>query len=107
VCRKNRTKTPVGAAAKHFIVKNKTGGVTARSASETSLPCDTVFEGSKVASYRLYCLDGVGKVVSAQWLDADNDDSAIEAAHKLREGRSCELWQGQKLVARLGEAEGE
>jgi len=60
-----------------------------------------------VASYRLYCLNGVGKVVSAQWLDADNDDAAIEAAEKSFEQHPCELWQGQRLVARLGEPKAE
>jgi hypothetical protein len=60
-----------------------------------------------VASYRLYCLDGVGKVVSAQWLDVDDDDAAIEAAERQREGRSCELWHGQRLITRLGQLEEE
>lgn len=56
-----------------------------------------------MASYRLYCLDGVGKVASAEWLDAEDDDAAIEAAKRQRQGRTCELWQGQRLVARVGE----
>jgi hypothetical protein len=55
-----------------------------------------------VATYRLYCLDGVDKVASAEWIEADGDDSAIEAAEDIRDGRSCELWQGNRLVGRLG-----
>ena len=39
-----------------------------------------------MASYRLYCLDGVGKVVSAEWIDADNDTAAIEAANDIWTG---------------------
>ncbi len=53
-------------------------------------------------SYRLYCLDGVGKVASAEWIEAEDDEAAIQAAHDLRDGRACELWQNDRLVARLG-----
>jgi hypothetical protein len=54
-----------------------------------------------VATYRLYCLDGVGKVASAEWIDAEGDCAAIEAAEDIRGGRACELWQNSRLVARL------
>jgi hypothetical protein len=56
-----------------------------------------------VATYRLYCLDGVGKVASAEWIDAGTDEEALEAAGQLRDGRMCELWQNSRLVARLEE----
>lgn len=52
-----------------------------------------------MATYRLYCLDGVGKVASAQWIEADDDSAAIDAAENLHAGRKCELWQGERLVA--------
>jgi hypothetical protein len=55
-----------------------------------------------VASYRLYSLDGVSKVASAKWVEADDDEAAIEAAKDMTEGRDCELWQGSRLVVRLG-----
>jgi hypothetical protein len=55
-----------------------------------------------VATYRLYCLDGVDKVASADWIDADSDEEALKAADALRAGRTCELWQKGRLVARLG-----
>lgn len=68
-----------------------------------------------MGTYRLYCLDGVGKVASAEWIDLDaevaggaiehRDDAdamAMEVAERLRDGRTCELWQGRRLVARLG-----
>lgn len=58
----------------------------------------------KVASYRLYCLDGVDKVASAEWVEAQDDEAAIAAAEGVRGGRTCELWQGKRLVARLGSA---
>jgi hypothetical protein len=44
----------------------------------------------------------VGKVASAEWIDADSDDAAIEAAEGMRAGRSCELWRGNRLVIRMG-----
>lgn len=54
-----------------------------------------------MAGYRLYCLDGVRKVSSAEWIDADDDEAAIEVAKETHDGHECELWQGQRLVARL------
>jgi len=57
-----------------------------------------------VQTYRLYCLDGVGKVASAEWIEADGDEAAIEAAGDIRNGRSCELWQGNRLVMRMGDS---
>jgi hypothetical protein len=55
-----------------------------------------------VGTYRLYCLDGVGKVASAEWIQAEDDEMAIEAANNVRDGRSCELWQAGRLIARIG-----
>ena len=54
-----------------------------------------------MATYRLYCLDGVEKVASAEWIEADSDEAAIEAAEDSRDGRLCELWQNSRLVVRL------
>ena len=57
--------------------------------------------GSSVAGYRLYCLDGVNKVASGDWIEADDDQAAVEVAKTLMDGYECELWQGRRLVARL------
>jgi hypothetical protein len=54
-----------------------------------------------VASYRLYGLDGVTKVASGEWFEADTDADAIEAAKTMMDGHDCELWQGPRLVARI------
>ena len=54
-----------------------------------------------MAGYRLYCLDGARKVASADWIDADDDQAAIEVATKKYDGYECEVWQGKRLVARL------
>ena len=54
-----------------------------------------------MASYRLYRLDGVRRVASGEWIEADDDRAAIEAATEKLDGERCEVWQGQRLVARL------
>ena len=54
-----------------------------------------------MTGYRLYGLDGVDKVASGEWIEAEDDDTAIEAAKDRMDGHDCELWQGRRLVARL------
>ena len=54
-----------------------------------------------MADYRLYGLDGVNKVASGEWFDADDDDDAIKVAKNMMDGHDCELWQGSRFVARL------
>jgi hypothetical protein len=54
-----------------------------------------------VVDYRLYGLDGVNKVASGDWFEADDDQAAIEVAKTLMDGHDCELWQGSRLVARI------
>jgi hypothetical protein len=54
-----------------------------------------------VGHYRVYCLDGADKVASAEWIDADDDEAAIEAVKETHQGDLCELWQGRRHVARL------
>lgn len=69
---------------------------------KATAPAVEGFEGSeRVASYRLYGLDGVRKVASAEWIDAEDDRAAIEAARERLDGRPCEIWQGPRLVARI------
>lgn len=54
-----------------------------------------------MTGYRLYGLDGVDRVASGEWYEADDDQTAIEIAKDMMDGTSCELWQGGRLVARL------
>ena len=54
-----------------------------------------------MAGYRLYSLDGAKKVVSAEWIEADDDESAVEVAKEKMDGHGCELWKRTRLVARL------
>jgi hypothetical protein len=51
-------------------------------------------------SFRLYRLDGAGKIVAADWIEADADEPAIVEARERSAQGSFELWHGQRLVAR-------
>ena len=62
---------------------------------------NTGFEN--VADYRLYGLDGVEKVASAVWIEADDDQAAIAAGKEILNGRKGELWQRGRFVAKLTE----
>ena len=54
-----------------------------------------------MAGYRLYGLDGLRRVASGEWFDAEDDQTAIEAARQMIDGQDCELWQARRLVARI------
>jgi hypothetical protein len=60
-----------------------------------------------VTGYRLYGLDGVNRVASGEWFDAETDQAAIEVAKKMMDGHDCELWQGRRLVARIPHGRGQ
>jgi hypothetical protein len=52
--------------------------------------------------YRLYCLDGIGTIGLAEWIDAANDADAIRQAQERKRGTlKCEVWLGRRLVATL------
>lgn len=48
--------------------------------------------------YRAYCLDGAGKVMSAEWIEADDDAAALTSVRNLGRSMPVELWQGQRRV---------
>ena len=54
-----------------------------------------------MTSYRLYRLDGAGKITSAEWIDADGDAAAVEQARALGRTGICELWDRKRLVAKI------
>jgi hypothetical protein len=56
-------------------------------------------------TYRIYCFDGVQRVVSADWLEAASDEEAIAKAEAAGFGSRCEIWDGRRLVASLGAEE--
>jgi hypothetical protein len=58
-----------------------------------------------MADYRVYCLDGAGRIALADWIEASDDDDAIAKARKLKpNANSCEVWQKGRLVAKLSSA---
>lgn len=73
--------------------------------------CDSLFPfrgvwacvpGGAMAAYRIYCMDGAGRISSADWIDAKNDEDAVGQTRKLKEKAvRCEIWQKDRLVARL------
>ena len=55
-----------------------------------------------MANYRLYCLDGAGKISLANDIEAGDDAEAVVIARDThRYSRMCEIWQRDRLVATL------
>jgi hypothetical protein len=55
-----------------------------------------------VNNYRLYRIDGAGRISAAEWLEAMDDRSASEQAADLcADGGVVELWARDRLVARV------
>ncbi len=54
-----------------------------------------------MASYRLYCLDGAGKIATAEWLQADDEADAVRQARDRKLTIPCEVWDRNRLVARI------
>lgn len=68
------------------------------SAAETAACAVNRFGFEDVAGYRLYSLDEVDKVSSAEWIEAEDDEAAIEAAKTMMDGHDCELWLRSRKV---------
>jgi len=56
---------------------------------------------SNSPSYRVYCHDGVNKVVNAEWVAAASDEEAIALVGEKYAAYDCELWADRRLVARI------
>jgi hypothetical protein len=56
--------------------------------------------GVKVPTYRLYRLDGSGRINTGEWINAVNDDDARSKARSKSAAGSYELWQHERLVER-------
>ena len=57
-----------------------------------------------MADYRVYCLNGVGQIGLADWIEAETDEEAIAKARELRpDAHRCEVWLKQRLVATLND----
>lgn len=77
-----------------------------RRATRTKGGAEVRLSGDRMASYRLYCLDGAGRISLADWFDAPSDDEALKQARILKQGAvRCEVWQGNRLVGRLDQCD--
>jgi hypothetical protein len=54
-----------------------------------------------MTDYKLYCLDGTGKIGSGEWIEATTDNEAITLVRAKKLAVSCELWDRNRLVARI------
>ena len=54
-----------------------------------------------MGKYRVYRLDGVGKIRGVEWLDALDDRFAIEGARAIAETGGCEVWQLDRKIGRV------
>jgi hypothetical protein len=54
--------------------------------------------GNALPTYRLYRLDGAGKISTAEWIEAEADDHALSQARELVGNSSFELWERNRLV---------
>jgi hypothetical protein len=52
-------------------------------------------------NYRLYRLDGAGKITNAEWIEASADDDARNEAISRCDSGSFELWEKDRLVERV------
>jgi hypothetical protein len=51
--------------------------------------------------YRLYRLDGEGKIASAEWLSAADDSDAASQARNGGFHSTVEIWDRDRLVIRI------
>ena len=51
-------------------------------------------------NYRLYRLDGAGKIMNAEWIEAGGDEDALVEARQRSDAGSFELWEKNRLVER-------
>ena len=56
------------------------------------------------SNYRLYRLDGAGKITRGEWIAGETDEEAIRAAEALATEGSYELWDRRRLVSRIAKA---
>ena len=49
-------------------------------------------------AYRLYRLDGSGKIDSAEWIEATAPEAALSEAKARFPDGGFELWHGQRLI---------
>ena len=59
-----------------------------------------------MAAYRLYAMDGLGRINLADWIHAESDEEAVAKARQVEHGRViCEVWLQRRLVCTLRSGE--
>ena len=58
-----------------------------------------------MTAYRVYKIDGSGGIMTAEWIEASDDEAALQYARDQSSSGSFELWHGGRLVARTGQGE--
>lgn len=48
--------------------------------------------------YRMYCLNGIGKISSFELIDAASDEEALAVVRAKKLSVRCEVWSGNRLV---------
>lgn len=61
-----------------------------------------IFRGNRLLNYRLYRLDGAGRISAAEWVEAADDAEARSKAQEQCPSGGFELWQRKRLVERSG-----
>jgi hypothetical protein len=59
-----------------------------------------------VTTYRVYCLDGTGKIATAEWLEAEDDADALAQVRERNRPLRCELWERERFVGAVDPAAG-
>ena len=54
-----------------------------------------------MVAYRLYCMDGFGKIGGVELLEAKDDEEAVHRAYEMRLDVDCEVWDRDRLVAKI------
>ena len=52
----------------------------------------------RAAKFSVVTTSGSGKIDSAEWIEADADETAIDDAHVRFPDGGFELWNGQRLI---------
>jgi hypothetical protein len=52
-------------------------------------------------TYRVYCFDGAAMTLTGNLIEAATDAEAIAIVEAQGFGSKCEVWSGERLVARL------
>ena len=58
-------------------------------------------DGNRMPEYRIYIIDGCGKVARSFEFEGHDDLAALDKANAIRRAEAAEIWERMRLVARL------